>query len=77
MPQRVCVSAKVRRAAMEPGVASMSAFEAITNGALVSATPRLMFAPKPRVRSFSITRAPAEDGDPPGLATSGASFGTA
>jgi len=48
----------------------MSGFEAITNGAPVSARPRLMFAPKPSVRSFSIRRAPAVAGEPPGFATS-------
>ena len=48
----------------------MSEFEAITYGALVAATPRLMFAPKPSVRSFAITWASRVEGEPPGLTVS-------
>src|SRR3954453_3229686 len=47
----------------------MSEFEAITYGALVAATPRLMLAPKPSVRSLTITFASRLEGEPPGLTT--------
>ena len=70
MPQRGCSSAKAASAAIAPGVTSMSEFEAITYGALVAATPRLMFAPKPSVRSLAITCAPRLEGEPPGLTVS-------
>ena len=55
IPQRGWASAKLASSATAPGVTSMSEFEAITYGALVAATPRLMFAPKPSVRSLAIT----------------------
>ena len=44
---------------MQPSAASMSEFDATTYGAVVAATPRLMFAPKPSVVSFRMTRARA------------------
>src|SRR4051812_50080877 len=55
---------------MQPSAASMSEFDATTYGAVVAATPRLMFAPKPRVVSFRMSRADPLVGSPPGLATS-------
>src|SRR5580765_5540223 len=70
MPQRGCSSAKDASDAIAPGATSMSEFEAITYGALVAATPRLMFAPKPSVRSLAITSAPWLEGEPPGLTVS-------
>ena len=70
MPQRGCASANRVSSATAPGVTSMSEFEAITNGALVAATPRLMFAPKPSVRSLAITSASRVEGEPPGLTVS-------
>ena len=70
MPQRGCASANRVSSATAPGVTSMSEFEAITNGALVAATPRLMFAPKPSVRSLAITSASRVEGEPPGFTVS-------
>ena len=53
-PAARVLSANSRSAAMQPSAASMSEFEATTYGAVVAATPRLMFAPKPSVVSFRI-----------------------
>ena len=58
---RVRVGELAERRDAAVGVASMSEFEATTNGAVVAATPRLMFAPKPSVaRSRSRARRPVD-----------------
>src|SRR5918992_140747 len=62
MPHRGRSSMNARRAATAPASARVSGLAVTTNGALVSAMPRLAFGARPSGRTFAISFAPGGSG---------------